>query len=95
MRKTNLRFDIAPLKSYYEKDGSTWINPDRQHADIYVFAWHEHQDGHTDHRDAGQWSFFVVVKRDLPPIRRASDCRNSSKSPFGAALLTFGKRLKK
>ena len=37
MRKTNLRFDIAPLKSYYEKDGSTWINPNRQHADIYVF----------------------------------------------------------
>ena len=37
MRKTNLRFDIAPLKGYYENDGSTWINPDRQQADIYVF----------------------------------------------------------
>ena len=64
MRNTNLRFDIAPHKSYYEKDGSTWINPNRQHADIYVFGWHEHQDGHTDHRDAGQWSFFVVAERN-------------------------------
>ena len=65
----------------------------REH--IYVFAWHEHQDEHTDHSDIGQRSFFFVVERDISPIRRASDCRNSSKSPLGAALLTFGKRLKK
>lgn len=95
MRKTNLRFNIAPLKGYYEKDGSTWIDLDRQHADIYVFARHEYQDGPTNHRDAGQWNFFVVAERDLPPIRIASDCRNSSKSPLGAALPTFSKRLKK
>ena len=67
--------------------------PARGH--IYVFAWHEHHDGHTDHRDAGQWRFFVVVERDIPPFRRVSDCRNPSKSQIGAALLTFGKRLKK
>ena len=66
---------------------------EREH--IYVFAWHEHQDEHTNHRDAGLWSFLVVVERDIPPIRKASDYRNSSKSPLGAALLTFGKRLKK
>ena len=56
MRKSNLRFNIAPLKSYYGKDGSKWINPNHQH---------EPQDGLTDHRDAGQWSFFVVAERNF------------------------------
>jgi hypothetical protein len=35
-KNQSTRFDIAPLKGYYEKDGSTWIDPDRRRADTFT-----------------------------------------------------------
>ena len=35
-------------------------------AQIYVFAWHGDCTTKADHRDAGQWEFFVVPTSILP-----------------------------
>ena len=52
---------------------------------MYIFAWNgEYDEDIADHRDTGQWKFFVVSARELPdqksiglgPLRRlcASSC---------------------
>ncbi len=75
-------FDIATHDTYWttcsEGRNKSWkcseggyhtISTERQrHADIYVFAWHgttEH--AVADHREAGQWEFYVTPEAELPP----------------------------
>ena len=40
-----------------------------RHAQIYVFAHHPVTDDSADHRDAGQWRFYVVATGALPPAK--------------------------
>ena len=61
------RFDIAPRAGYWNADGSRWVDRPGRPADVYVFAWHgEGRRDAADHRDAGQWRFFVTAERALP-----------------------------
>ena len=62
------RFDIAPRTRYWtEQGGGRWVDHQGRPADLYVFAWHDkRRDGDADHRNAGQWFFFVVAEQDLP-----------------------------
>ena len=60
------RFDIAPRKGYWPKDGSAWVSDPGRQADVYAFAWHGEVDEHADHRDPDQWRFFVVSEQHLP-----------------------------
>ena len=64
--RRNPAFDIAPRKGYWPKDSGRWVQAPGRPADLYIFAWHGRQDEHADHRDAGQWCFFVVAERSLP-----------------------------
>jgi hypothetical protein len=61
-------FDIAMRKKRWEAEG--WIAEEGRAADLYIFAWHPVSDESADHRDPGQWEFFVVATADLPPSRR-------------------------
>ena len=64
------RFDIASRTGYWPQDGM-WVDSPGRPADIYVFAWHdERREEYADHRDAGQWLFFVAAERDLPANRK-------------------------
>lgn len=65
-RTKSPRFDIAPRKGYWTRDG-TWIEgPDRP-ANLYVFAWHgKERAAVADHRAPDQWRFFVVPTHRLP-----------------------------
>ena len=65
------RFDIAPRTGYWAQDGSLWVAGLGRPADIYLFAWHgERRKEHVDHRNTGQWRFFVVPERALPANQR-------------------------
>ena len=64
------RFDIAERTGYYE--GPTWIAKPGRPAQIYIFALHEVIDETADHRDALQWSFYVVPAGKLPATKSLS-----------------------
>ena len=64
-RQSPARFDIAPRKGYWDKEGN-WVPKTGRHADVYVFAWHGADGDTADQRDPGSWEFYVVAKRDLP-----------------------------
>ncbi len=64
--RRNPDFDIALRRGYWPKEGFRWIERPGRQADLYVFAWHGRRDEHADHRDPGQWRFFVVAERSLP-----------------------------
>ena len=60
-------FDIAVRKARWTKGGDHPCYVPGRPADIYVFAWHPVRDPETaDHRDPGQWRFFVVPEERLP-----------------------------
>ena len=60
-------FDIAARKERWTKGGDHPSYVPGRPADIYVFAWHPVRDPETaDHRDPGQWRFFVVPEERLP-----------------------------
>jgi hypothetical protein len=58
-------FDIKARTGYWDNDGATWIAAPGRHAHIYVFAHHPVIDESADHRDAGQWRFYVVRTEQL------------------------------
>lgn len=47
-------------------DDTAWIAEQRRWADVYVFAYHPRVDDAADHRDPGQWRFYVVPTGALP-----------------------------
>ena len=62
----NPSYDIAYRKRWFDADGIKHEGPARL-ADIYVFAWHPVSNvTRVDHRDAGQWEFFVLPTAKLP-----------------------------
>ena len=73
---TNRRtFDIQAHAGFWDlqTDGEAhWVEtPLMRHADVYVFAWHGHDDPtFADHRLASQWDFYVVAERELPDQKR-------------------------
>ena len=56
-------------KRDWDNAGATWIAAPGRHAQIYVFAHHPVTDDSADHRDAGQWRFYVVATGALPPTK--------------------------
>ena len=56
-------------KRDWDNAGATWIAAPGRHAQIYVFAHHPVTDDSADHRDAGQWRFYVVATGALPPAK--------------------------
>ena len=63
-------FDIAVRKGRWE--GSSWIDEVGRAAHIYILAHHPVADSTADHRDPGQWHFYVVPTRSLPNTKRLS-----------------------
>ena len=60
-------FDIAPRTGYFEQGGAHWVKLEGRPAHLYIFAWHPINDiDVVDHRDPGQWQFFVVKSEELP-----------------------------
>ncbi|ODT86466.1 hypothetical protein [Phenylobacterium sp. SCN 70-31] len=66
-------FDIRERTGWWE--GATWFRGVGRHAHIYVFAYHPVTDDTADHRDPGQWRFFVVRTEDLPSGKSLSLAR--------------------
>ena len=58
-------FSIRTPKAVWNGPIKTEVS--NRQADIYVFAWHGVANDETDQRDFGQWQFFVVPTRKLPP----------------------------
>lgn len=58
-------FDISPRQGRWE--GDIWFDEPGRSANIYIFAYHGVADEHADHRDPGQWEFYVVPTSILPP----------------------------
>jgi len=56
-------------KRDWDNAGATWIAAPGRHAQIYVFAHHPVTDDSADHRDAGQWRFYLVATGALPPAK--------------------------
>ena len=63
-------FDIAPRSGFWTREGE-WIDSPGRQADVYVFAWHGHDDDQADHTDPQQWCFFVVAEQDLPQAQKS------------------------
>lgn len=63
-------FDIAERKGRWE--GATWIDDVGRSAQLYVLAHHPIADISADHRDPGQWHFYVIPTALLPATRRLS-----------------------
>ena len=66
-------FSIAHKTGRY--DGPTWIAERSRNADLFIFAWLPVTDDTADHRDPGQWLFYVVPERDLPAQKSLSLAR--------------------
>jgi len=58
------RFGIQAAKYIWENEKRK--EAAGRQASIYVFAWHGAHDETADHRDAGQWEFYVVAESKLP-----------------------------
>ena len=64
-------FDIRVRKAKWTKGGDHPSYVPGRPADIYIFAWHQVGDPETaDHRDPGQWRFFVVPEKRLPSEKK-------------------------
>lgn len=63
------RFDIAPRKGYFV--GAEWRASAGRLAQVYVFAWNGFRHPDVDHRNAGQWTFYVVAADNLPESSRS------------------------
>ncbi len=57
-------FDIASRSGRWE--GALWVEGAGRRAQIYIFAHHPVADAAADHREPGQWRFYVVGAAMLP-----------------------------
>ena len=85
LRRRKPVFDIAPRSGFWTRGGE-WIDSPGRQADVYVFAWHGHDDNDADHTDPRQWCFFVVAERDLPQGQKSIGLRRLTAiaAPCGA-----------
>lgn len=59
------RFDIAKRKVRWK--GAERIEEVGRYAEMYIFAWHPEIDPElANHREPGQWRFYLVREADLP-----------------------------
>lgn len=70
LKASQCSFDIAERSG--EWDGDVWNAERRRYADIYVLCHHPLVSIDADHRDAGQWRFFVVPETTLPQQKTIS-----------------------
>lgn len=63
-KPSKCRFDIRARKGRLE--GADWLDEPGRSAHIYVLAHHFVADLRADHRDPGQWRFYVVPTLSLP-----------------------------
>ena len=63
-------FDIAARTGRNETNG--WVEDFGRAAHMYVFAHHNIFDDSADHRDAEQWSFYIVPTCHLPDVKQIS-----------------------
>lgn len=64
--KATLRFDIRERSGYWHE--GQWHSERRRPADFYIFAAHQVLDLlEVDHREPGQWTFYVMAASSLPP----------------------------
>jgi hypothetical protein len=63
-------FDIAERQGYWE--GPAWVAVPGRCAHVYVLAHHIIVDDSADHRDPGQWQFYVVRASELPAVKKIS-----------------------
>jgi len=57
---------IKPKPSFAEKHNpGLEIEEYGRFCEIYVFAWHGEQSEKSDHRDPGQWVFFLLPEKAL------------------------------
>jgi hypothetical protein len=66
-------FSIAHKAGRHEPTG--WIAERSRNAELFIFAWHPVTGETADHRDPGQWTFFVVPEHDLPAHKSLSMAR--------------------
>lgn len=67
-------WDIKPRTGAW-RDGNTWVPGIARNADIYVFGLHPELGEVADHRDPGQWVFYVIATKSLPSTQRLSVTR--------------------
>ena len=66
--RASASFDIAPRTGWW--DGAVWKEQPGRAAHVYVFAHHDVDEDHADHRDPSQWTFYVVPAVELPSTKR-------------------------
>jgi hypothetical protein len=96
-------FDIAPRTGWFDAAGAVWTKEPGRPAHLYVFAWNGQYGDAADHRDAGQWEFFIVPTAALPQQKTLSLRRlratNGVNGPFAGParcaeeLLPYAQRL--
>jgi hypothetical protein len=69
-KKITGSFDVAARQGYW--DGLVWVPEPGRRAHIYVLAHHKIIDESADHRDPGQWIFYVIRSSQLPPVKTIS-----------------------
>lgn len=74
------RYDVAERSGRWE--GPDWIPGRGRMAEIYVFAHHPIVDAAlADHREPGQWQFYVVPAANLPLQKTVGLVRVTSMAP--------------
>jgi hypothetical protein len=68
--RTRGAFDIAATKGYFYECGAKYIGEPGRASQTYVFAWNPTHGEKADHRDAGQWEFYVAPESALPVGRK-------------------------
>jgi len=67
-----IEFDIAPRTGHWAAEGWVKITPPRRLANVYAFAHHPCTNASADHREPGQWKFYIGPETALPRKRRIS-----------------------
>ncbi len=66
-------FDVAPATGFFDEFGLRKAKIPGRHAEIHIFAWHPETDETiVDHRDLGQWRFYVVPTATLGARKRVA-----------------------
>ena len=66
-------FDIAARGGYWDNTAGRYIAaPGQRQSQIYILAYHPVTDDSADHRDPGQWQFYVVAANRLPATKTIS-----------------------
>jgi hypothetical protein len=60
-------FDISARTGHWTAGGAKWVPKAGRQAHLYIFAWHPiTKPDEVDHRDPGQWLFYIVPMTELP-----------------------------